>query len=190
MQWTLTLPFVFLAACNSIPRADEGGSGTQAARANRATFYLGARKFDEDDWSPVEEQGVFGAEFSHRVGVIGWEVGFLAAANEEREGGVKTEGSSSELYGGLRLEFGDDVIRPYIGAGVTAIATKLDVEGLDDDDDGTLAVYVHVGFTVDVTERVYLGLDARGVFGSDVEVLGVDRDVDYGQLALALGFSF
>lgn len=183
------LPLLLLASCKVAGREAEGNLNAAAA-PNRASFYLGSRAFDEDDWRPVGEQGVFGAEFAHRVSTVGWEVGVLGSRDETRSGGQKVEGTTNELYGGLRLEFGDQVVRPYLGVGVTLLGTKLDVQGGPDDDDGSVGAYGHVGFTVDVFPRAYVGLDARGVIASDVELNGVSRDTDYGQIALVLGFAF
>lgn len=189
MKWIAVLPLLASVSCSAV--SDQArGNLTGAAYPNRATFYLGGRKLDEGDWNPVEEQGVFGAEFARCEKTVGWEVGVLGSADETKIGGVNSEGRTSELYGGLRFEFGDSLVRPYIGVGATAISMKLDVDSVGDDDDGTLGAYVHGGITIDVTPRVYIGLDARGVVGSEVRVLGVDRDVDYRQLALALGFAF
>lgn len=183
------LPLVLLASCKVAGREAEGNLNS-AACPNRASFYLGSRSLDEDDWRPVEDQGVFGAEFSHRVSTVGWEVGVLGSRDESKSAGQTIEGTTSELYGGLRMSFGDQVVRPYVGAGATLLRAKLDVKNGPDDDDGTLGAYAHAGFTVDVFPRAYVGLDARWVFGSDVELNGNSRDVDYRQLALIVGFAF
>lgn len=183
------LLLLVLSGCKVAGREAEGNLNT-ASRPNRVNFLLGARELDEDEWQPVDEQGVFGAEFSHRFSEIAWEVGVLGSADEARSGGGDVEGTLSELYGGLRYEFGDQVVRPYVGAGATFVGAKIDVENGPDDDDSTLAAYVHGGITIDVFPRAYVGLDARGVFGSDVELLGTSRDIDYAQLALVVGFGF
>ena len=194
MRFISVITLVGLASCASVgsdkQTPNEAGEKQAPARPNRATFYLGQRSLDDDDWDPVEDQGVFGLEFSHRVSNVGWEVGFMGSSDTGRAGSTKTEGQMKELYGGLRVGFGDDVVRPYVGVGVSLFSSELKVSGSNSDDDTGVGAYVHGGVTVDLNPSVYVGLDVRALLGPELSVSGFDRDTDYRQIALVLGFAF
>ena len=121
---------------------------------------------------------------------VGFEVGIMGSKDDDDIAGTDVTGSTRELYAGVHKTFGSDVVRPYVGAGLSYINAKIDVDGFGDDDDSSFAAYLHGGVDFDVTESFYLGLDARFLFGSDLTVAGFDTDADYGQLALVLGFAF
>ncbi|MBL8858006.1 MAG: outer membrane beta-barrel protein [Planctomycetes bacterium] len=194
MQRIIAIALVGLASCASVgqdkPPRNEAGNLNTAARPNRATFYLGQRSLDDDDWSPVEDQGTFGLEFSHRVNVVGWEVGFMGSRDSGRSGGTKFDGKMNELYGGLRVGFGDNVVRPYVGVGVSLFTSELKASGSNTDDDTGVGAYAHGGVTVDLNPSVYVGLDLRALLGPELSVSGFDRDTDYRQIALVFGFAF
>jgi opacity protein-like surface antigen len=154
-------------------------------------IHVGRRSLD-DDFEPVEDQVFVGGSYARQspYDPVGFEVGLYASREEDDSGALDIEGRTREIYGGVHKTFGDDVLRPYVGAGLALIQAELDVEGVDDDDDSSIAGYVHGGFRVAVTESFFLGLDLRWLFGSDLEIGGVDTDADYAQLALAFGWSF
>lgn len=216
MRLFWTLPLALLAACTSVgtrARVDPssvlaappsgvsalapsqgshpGDNLNTASKENRVNVYFGGRALDEGDYDPVDRQGVLGIEFSreaHDAG-IGWEVGVAASAKEDDVSGVDVEGSTREIYAGLRKTFGDQIVRPFVGVGAAVINSKIDGNG-QDDDDSSLAAYAHVGLGADVTPDVTLGLDLRYLFGSDLELGNVDTDADYAQLAFFVGFAF
>jgi len=163
-----------------------------ASRDNRITLYLGQRNLDEDDYTPVDEQSVFGVEYVREApgSVIGWEIGLMGSYDEDRVGGFDVEGSTGELYGGVHKTFLTGVVRPYLGAGISFINSEVEVVGLGKDDDDSVAGYAHLGVLFQVSALFSLGLDARALFGSDMQIAGVSTDADYGQLALILGFAF
>jgi len=173
------------------PAMRAGDNLNTAEKSNRVSVYLGGRSLDEDDYDPVDRQGVLGIEFARETpgSGIGWEVGVFASAKEDDVAGIDVEGSTREIYAGLRKSFGDQIIRPVIGVGAALINSKIDGNG-QDDDDSSLAAYAHVGIGADVSPSVTLGLDLRFLFGSDLELGGVDTDADYGQLAFFVGFAF
>lgn len=181
------LPLILLASCATVPAT----SATPAASIqatdwhdNRVAFYIGQRSLD-DDYSPVEDQAAVGFEFTHEGSdsAIGFEAGVMGSGDDHSS----DEGSTGELYAGMRKTFGRDTVRPYIGAGVSLIGVDLDAGAIDDDDSSATA-YAHVGVTIDVTSVVFVGIDARALFGSDVTLDGVDTDADYGQIAFVIGF--
>lgn len=178
-----------LAACAAVTPAQQPAS---AWRDNRISLYVGQRDLDEDDHAPVDEQGTIGLEYSHEspASPLGFELGLMGSSDDDKPGGVKVKGSTGELYGGLKLTFGDDVLRPYVGAGASWIRFKGEVAGTGSDDDGSIAGYVHGGLAVHATDQLVFGLDLRALFGSDITIFGVDTDADYEQLAVFAGFEF
>lgn len=188
-----------LSSCMSTPAV----MPTQAARGpdnvvplagqprSQLAFYLGSRSFDQDLWSPVEDQGVFMFEYSHQDGpdAFGWEVGAGFSGDDDDFGGFAMEARTGEVYGGIRKTFGSETVRPYLGGGLSLIRAELDVGGADDSDTSA-AAYLHGGVQFLVSPTFFLGIDIRGVFGSSIDLGGVDGDADYGQGALTFGWRF
>lgn len=180
-----------LASCSAIGPATDG---QPKVRESRISVYLGQRNMnDEDFYAPLDEQAVFGLEYSREPagGSIGFEVGIMGSADEETISGVDTTASNGELYGGIHKTFGTEVVRPYVGAGLSFINSNIEFAGFGDDDDSSLAAYVHGGLGVHFSDTISLGFDLRFLFGSDIQFEGfVESDADYGQFALVLAFDF
>lgn len=181
-----------LASCAAVPTSTSPTQTSNELHDNRVSLYLGQRSLDEDDYAPVDKQATLGVEYARETAgsVIGWEVGLMASGDEDDVGGFNVKGSTGELYGGIHKSFGTGTVRPYVGAGLAYIGSKVEVSGVGDDDDSSAAGYAHAGVTFDLGPSFFLGLDARLLFGSDLEIAGVNTDADYGQLALVLGFAF
>lgn len=191
MKLALCVASLSLAACAAVP---SGASPTSPGEIleNRFSIYLGQRSLDEDDYDPVEDQATLGFEFSQEKvdSAIGWEIGIMGSGADEEVGATDVEGRTGELYGGVRKSFGHNVVRPYVGAGLAFINSDIEVSGVGSDDDTSLAGYAHGGVAFAVSEAFLLGLDLRVLFGSDLEIAGIDTDADYGQLALFMAFGF
>lgn len=187
----LILPLLS-TGCAAIP-SGPAASGTDGddAPSNRISLLLGARELD-DDYEPVEAQSMLGFEYVHESpdSFIGFEAGIAASAAEDEAAGIDIEGSSSEIYAGLRKSFGSGLVRPYVGAGVALIRTAIDPENAPSDDGGSLAGYAHGGAELWLGPRWYAGLDLRFLFASDIQYEFRDTDGDYGQIALFIGFGF
>jgi hypothetical protein len=185
-----------LAACAAVPSSgipDQQGSAAEAnPRSNRVSIYLGQRSLDEDDYQPVEDQGTIGVEFSQELpdSVIGWEVGLTGSGDGDEILGIDIAAATAELYGGVRKSFGSDSVRPYIGAGLSVISVAVDTDVSAEEDDGSLGLYAHGGVNFQISPLFSLGVDLRGLFGSDIHLSGVDTDADYVQFALVAGFAF
>ena len=199
MKFSLALCLFAFASCasvvhNSVQEAPAGAAtpSTKAVHENRVSIYLGQRGFDEDDYAPVEDQATFGFEFAHETvgSAVGFEVGLLGSSDESSAAGFDVEGSSGELYAGVRKTFGEGVARPYLGGGLSFIHSEFEVSGFGSDDDQSAALYVHGGVLFDVSESFFVGLDLRLLLGSDLEIAGVETDADYSQFALVAGVSF
>jgi hypothetical protein len=180
---------LILASCSAVAPAEQVGS---SARDNRISLYLGQRNLDEDDYSPVDEQPTFGVEFAHESAgsPVGFEVGIMGSKDDGSDSGFDLEASTRELYAGVKKTFGSDVVRPYVGGGLSFINSKVEVSGVGDDDDSSLAAYLHGGVGFQVSDAIVLGVDLRFLFGSDITLAGFDTDADYAQLAVFFGFGF
>jgi len=190
MKLTHCLALSSLAACAAVSQ-DIPPRDPSLGRDNHISIYLGQRNLDEDDWEPVEEQPMFGIEYAHETygSAVGFEVGIMGSKDDDEVGGVDVEGRTGELYGGIRKTFGEDVVRPCLGAGLSVIKAKAEV-GSQDDDDSAAAVYAHGGISFFLSESFFIGLDLRILFSGDLEIAGSDVDADYGQLAFLMGFGF
>lgn len=153
------------------------------------TLAIGQRSLDEGDYEPVEDQIALGVGVHQEPpgSLVGWELGFQGSYDEDDVAGFgDIESSTWELYGGLRKTLVDgEEVRPYLGAGLSLVGVRFEALGIDDDD-SSLAAYAHGGVEIEVSPGFALGLDLRGLFGSEIDLFGVDTDADYGQLALFL----
>ena len=194
MKLALGLLFSSLAACAAVPQ----GSPTpipghdEPTRDNRVFLYLGQRELDEDEWSPVEEQATIGLEYVREPyeSAVGFEVGIMGSGDDDDIGGIDVEAETGEIYGGVHKTFGEDVLRPYVGAGLSFIKLEADAAGVGEDDDASAAFYAHGGLLIAASEAFFVGLDLRFLVGSDLELAGIDTDADYAQLAILIGVGF
>jgi opacity protein-like surface antigen len=185
-----------LSSCMSVPAAPDAqvpvgkGSNSMEPRGQLA-IYLGVRTLDQDLWSPVEDQGVFGFEYSHQDSpdAFGWEVGLMGSSDEGKFAGFNVRGRTGEVYAGVRKAFGNDTVRPYLGGGLSIIRGEVDAAG-SDDSDTSAAAYLHAGVEFLISPTFFLGLDIRGLFGSSIDMGGVNGDADYTQGAFTFGWRF
>ena len=161
------------------------------------TVYLGERSFDEFV-EPFDDQPAFGVEYSSRStgSSVGWEIGFQTSQQDgvvfaPGFGAFDVETTFTELYGGIRKTFNPESnFRPYLGGGLSLLTFDFSVSSVGSADDDVLGFYLHGGVAYSFTQSFALGLDYRLWVGDDAEIAGVEVDVDYGQLAFTLGFSF
>ena len=186
MKLALCLAFTSLASCAAVSQ-DYRPDDAPSHRDNRIGIYLGQRNLDEDDWEPVEEQPTFGVDYARETynSAVGFEVGIMGSS--EDDGGA--EARTAELYGGVKKTFGEGVVRPFLGAGLSLLRAEVEAGGFDDED-SSAGLYGHGGIGFFVSEAFFLGLDLRFLFGGDMDFGGSDVDVNYGQLALLLGYGF
>ena len=181
------------------PRYDDRGNYSPRPSA-RLQLLLGRRDLDDSGFEPTDEPGILGFEFSQvpEVGGLGFEFGINFGYDDDDNvfvpgvGNADLELAQAEIYAGMRAEFGQGNVRPYIGGGGAFMSTTTTVkQGFleAEEDDSTLGAYIHGGIQVDINEAFFLGLDYRHMFGSEYEVGGVDYDSDYDQIAFTLGFN-
>lgn len=170
----------------------------------RLALHLGGRRLDDEGFGSVDQPGVFAIEFNTvpEPGNIGFEFGLNFGFDSEDAvpafpgstlvGTVDQELSTAELYAGIRAEFGQGQIRPYIGGGGTFLSiTRREIQGFQDieQDDSALGAYVHGGIQADLNENFFIGIDYRHVFGGTYEFGDTEFDGSYDQLAFTLGFN-
>jgi opacity protein-like surface antigen len=159
---------------------------------------VGMRSYD--DLEPVEDQTTLGLEYVYeRPGdAFGWGLGATWA---QQDGSYDDDGSKVEVdadvwevYAGLRRSFDtSSAVRPYVGLGLTLIGVDAESSGgggTSSDDDVTTGTYLRAGVLFDLSDAVHLGVDARTVFWTDLDLEGPAKDADHTQLAFVLGFSF
>lgn len=173
------------AAYEPAPYFSTFGSG-----APRLQLLLGQRSLDEGDYEPVEDQVALGVEVSQEVpgSAFGWELGLIGSFDEDPVSGIgDVEGRTAELYAGLRKTIAgtSSAVRPYLGGGLSVIGSSFEAGGVDDED-ASIAAYAHAGVELEISPTLAVGLDLRGLFGSDLELFGLDTDADYTQLAVFL----
>ncbi len=170
-----------------------------------ANFVLGARALDEDDWEPVEDQGVFGVNVD--LGRDPWPVwidlGFHVSAAEEdfRDpfffgGHVDLTATLAEFSVGVvktwRVSGGN--VRPFAGGGLAAVTAEVEFDGPGfgdvDEDDTSGAIYGRGGVYWRIGSRFNLGVDARILMGSDFDIGGVDFEADYFQIGVLVGWGW
>lgn len=171
-----------------------------------ANFIFGIRQFDENDWDPVEDQGVFGVDvdFGEPEWPIGLDIGFHVSSAEEDLvnnffflGDVDLKVTVSEVsFGVLKTwKTGKGEVRPFLGGGgsVIKLEAEFDSTGIGndfDEDDTTFALYGRGGVYWRIGSRFNIGVDARFLGGNDFEIEGIDFDASYFQVGLLLGWGW
>lgn len=178
--------------------AQGGTDHSVVAPRNSVGIVLGNREFNAD-FEPLEDQQVFGVEtvIAHTSENL-FEFGFVGSSENEDVfvsgvGILDYEVSSNEIYAGMRVSTGDAQFRPYLGVGLT----RIEVEAALNDgilelsaSDSAVGLYAHAGIQASLNEHIWVGFDVRSVFGTDMELSGIETDADYFQFAGMLGFWF
>ena len=186
-------------ACASPSSAD----GADEPRVNRISLHLGTRGMNGSDWDPVEDEGVGGLEFVHEApgSVVGIEAAFFAGERTEDDffvppaQRVDYRSRTAELSFGVHKELPVQYsgVHPYFGGGLSALNAELrgPENGAEREQDGdSVGLYLHGGVEFDASSALFLGIDLRLRGGSEVHLLGEDRDTGYGQVAFVLGVRF
>lgn len=186
--------FVLLAglpACHA-PAARSAPAVTEGRPSGLLEVDLGARSLDDDEaWDQIEHPAVLAFGGTWLGDPLGLELGVSLAADSTTVGGVDVTDTFVELSAGPRFTFGEGPLMPYLGVGVALVAVEVEGEqgGLSvSDDDTTAGFYAHGGLIFRIGSVFHIGLDARLLRGSSVQVFGVDTDADYGQITLVLAW--
>jgi hypothetical protein len=161
------------------------------------------RSLDQDDWSPVDDQGAIGLEFVREDpgSAVGFELGAFTSGKTKDNvpvgggGTIDVRGRTGEISAGIHKTFSapGDTVHPYVGAGLAAIRAEFRGNGASssaEDDDASGGLYVHGGVDFDIGPSLFLGVDLRLLGGTDVTLFGVNGNANYAQFALVLGVGF
>jgi hypothetical protein len=169
-------------------------AASPALAGGNANGILGIRTLDEDDWEPIETQGVFGVNVD--IGGKSWpvhiEFGSHFSGAEEDDGAVELTGGMFELHVGVMKDWAlSSGTHPFVGGGLALISAAAELEGPGnvsvDDDDQTGGVYVHGGVFWRLGGHFNLGIDGRITAGGDADLFGGEVSTNYWQLGLILG---
>lgn len=178
----LTPSFALLALLAPLFTSCLGSGG------NSVNVYGGVRELEADDFNAadLDEQTVYGADLVWKINVpfTALEGGILRAEEDASGNEITTD----EFFVGARITPWTFLISPYASAGVTYVDSEIQGGG-DSASDDVVAYYLRIGaaFTIAMFR---IGLDARGLFGSNVEFDSFDTDLDSYQLTAFLGIGF
>lgn len=184
----LTLSLL-LTACSALPSATAPQGFPVGDR--KLTLMYGQREMEDGDYEPVEDQTAVGVAFSWQPtgGGLGGEFGAYRSEEDDNVGSTDVDGKTSELFAGLHHEWGQDALRPFVGAGVSWVKSEVDLGSSSDSDSGA-GLYVHAGLDAWISEQVAIGVEYRMLLGTSVDLFDEETDADYHQVAFTLGFSF
>jgi len=172
-------------------------AATPALAEGNANFVLGGRALGENDWSPVEEQGVVGVtvDFGKESWPVHLVAGLMASRGEDESMTLDFDGKVSEIsFGVLKIwEIAGGKMRPFIGGGLAAVSAEVEVESFGTSlsvDDKSGAFYAQGGIFWRIGSRFNLGVDARVLRGSDFQIGDDEGSADYEQLGLLLGWGW
>jgi len=191
----LTLALGSCAASSSGGRYDDDERGYYDISGPRLSLLIGQRSLDEDDYEPLEDQPMFGLEFSDGGddGLVGFEIGVSGSGDsEDLDIGLgaprEVEATVGEIYLGIRKEFEGRAVNPFIAVGFSMARLDIDTEGFGSVDDTSYGGYVHGGLLFPITSSFSIVADVRARFGEDYVIQGISGSADF--VAVGVGLSF
>ena len=183
------------------------GGFTASFAGGDANFVLGGRRMgDEAFWHPLEDQGASGVTVD--FGRNGWPVQLAAGINvSEAEDRVrffdpsglpthsKYTGTVQELSFGVMKIWQQEGrrMRPYLGGGLSYVTAMFELEfgGSNlEDHDSSIGAYAQGGVFWRLRKRLNIGVDARMLRVTDIQVSNGKGDADYEQLGFLLGWGW
>lgn len=166
-----------------------------SARADgNANFMLGMKQLDEDDWAPVEDQALLGAEvdFGAKEWPVHLAIDYMVSVGVEDLIPGDVTGMTAELDVGVRKVWEKGGARPYLGGGIGVITGSLEVDtgfGTVDDDDTALGIWIGGGIFWRLGSRFNIGLSARYSQAS-VDLFGVEVEAGGPAFGMLLGWGW
>ena len=167
----------------SLAHADEA-TGSDNFTGN-ISGYIGQKSLDDKDWDKLDRQESLGMIFDFKK--QSWPVSIVldvfVSGDEDKDGGIKTEGGTLETDIGVRkiFELSGSSIRPYIGGGIAIIGATVENSSggsiTSEDDDTATGAWIGGGMYYAATESLNIGLDLRY---SEAEVTLFDEDREAG----------
>lgn len=191
LRFALLLCTVLVGCAATSSHSQDQAVPGAAIHQRRVAAYIGQRSLDEE-FQPVEDQLVLGAEFSSETqgSSVGWEIAMFSSADSGSFLGTDVEASTWEFSGGIHKSLGDGNVRPYLGMGVSFVMLTAEASGFSEDDDTSVGLYAHGGLAFPLNEQFELGIDLRSLFGTEMQIAGIDTDADYWQLSMLLRWTF
>jgi hypothetical protein len=156
----------------------------------------------QDQWRPIDEPMTFGfeADFGPKTSIVHVALGFNIGWDSEDvatpvlgEIGDVGVGLAEFSAGFLIHPLKKGQVRPYIGAGIVRTFAGFGTDWdfwTDGDTDSTFGVYGNAGIFFKVGSVFNFGFDGRIVRGTEIDIAGIETDVDYEQASLLIGFSW
>lgn len=192
-----TEPFTIAAAPGMI--AEEQAD----ARLWTIDLLVGSRAYDENDWEPVESQISLGVLVTRRIGESGWavEAGAATSSDDARlTDGVdvlklEAEFVEASLAARYFIEVQDSRAEAYVSLGLAWQESTIKARILGggpsvDESEASIGALLGVGMAWRATDVVRVGLDLRGVLGSEATFDGIDISTDYAQVGVFVGAAF
>lgn len=160
--------------------------------AHSLAVQVGSRYLGDGAYDAVNDQRTLGVDYAfERPGdLAGIELAMFWSGDDDERGTVDMRGRTGELALGARRTFEAANVRPYVGMGLALIRTDLEVTGGLDENGGSAAVYVHAGLDLPISSSLFVGCDARALFGSDIKYSTMETDADYAQVSVRFGVRF
>lgn len=173
-----TLAVLTALVAPSLTACLSGGSSINA--------YGGLRELDADELSSVDEPTVYGADLVLKSSLpfLAFEGGYLRSEDD----GDGNELGVDEYFLGLRVTPWTLLVSPYAAAGVSYVDGEIE-GGSSSESDEVFAYYLRVGAAFSVA-MFRIGLDLRGLYGSEVDFGSLDSDLDGYQLTAFVGIGF
>jgi len=165
---------------------------------------LGVKGMQEkSEWKPLDTQGAGSLEFAWRIprkafaGVMGL-AGSYNRQNIPNSPTGEVDTWALELYFGGKayLEIPKSAIWGYAGAGVSLIYTEVEAgsssaPGLtQSSSDWGIGAYAQLGILLRLNRAQSIGLEYRGLFGTNTSFFNSDVSVDYNQLSFVFLVAF
>jgi hypothetical protein len=185
-----------------------------AEAGGNASLTLGMRQLQDDEiFDTTDSQPMFGitVDFGPADWPVSWAVGYyFSATTDDVALGVDIGGSPAVLQGeatsavaelsfGVRKTWMPGSLRPFVEGGLAAVIAGVDVEapgGSIDDSDTGAGAYVQAGLYWRIGSRFNLGINARALFGSSIDLSDSfsstfeDGSADYVSGGLVIGWGW
>lgn len=170
-----------------------------AAEVNLNVYPYAFRQMSDSDlWDEVEDQYAIGGMVD--MGAKGSPLHFVVGLHT----GVGAEdfsnplvndalATTSELSFGMTGVWHHNRTCPFVSFGASFVHAELELDrpsGTVKDDDAALGFFLEGGVYWRLSPHFNLGLHARYLGGTSIEIFGVDGDVDYWQAGPMIGWSW
>ncbi len=191
----------------SVPPTQDAETGAELQRSDLTSTSLGtAGGFfsatlgvkgmqEKSEWDTLDTQGSASVEFAWRIpkkafaGVLGLAGSYARQSRSNSAIGGEIDTWVAELYFGGKgyLEIPDTAIWGYAGVGVSLLYTE--VEGgilsspnaTNRSSDFGVGVYAQLGLLLRLNRSQSIGIEYRGLFGTNTTFFNTDISVDYNQ---------